>query len=241
MQISTFTRSTKKGFTLIELLTVIAIIGILAAILIPVVSSVRESARASKCLSNLRQIGLSLALYTDDHDGRFPFRIGGTGAVQWSRQLEDYGLPTRSQNPTLDHEVFVCPSAEYPVPNHEINRSYTTTGAMQGGNNREGGGGTISERADVYGIYEPTQSYLVAEAHNNTDSDSNSRSNQRWNDISRDLRAPSPARTTRIAFWHNDQTNLLRADMGSVRTMSFTEFQNDLELWQWQGTRPPLQ
>ncbi len=130
MQISTFTRSTNKGFTLIELLTVIAIIGILAAILIPVVSSVRESARATQCLSNLRQIGLSLALYTDDHDGRFPFPIGGAGATQWSRQLHEYGLPIRSQSPTLDHEVFVCPSAEYPVSHDQINRTYTTTGAM---------------------------------------------------------------------------------------------------------------
>lgn len=51
-------RSHRGAFTLIELLTVIAIIGILAAILIPVVSRVRQSARESVGLSNLRQIGL---------------------------------------------------------------------------------------------------------------------------------------------------------------------------------------
>jgi len=60
------------GFTLIELLTVIAIIGILAAILIPVVSSVRESARTSQCASNLRQIGNGILLYVDDNTGRTP-------------------------------------------------------------------------------------------------------------------------------------------------------------------------
>ncbi len=65
------TRSS-RAFTLIELLTVIAIIGILAAILIPVVGAVRDSARASKCISNLRQMRNGIALYANDHNGVAP-------------------------------------------------------------------------------------------------------------------------------------------------------------------------
>lgn len=65
-------RAKSSGFTLIELLTVIAIIGILAAILIPVVGAVRSAARTAVCKSNLREIGSALLLYAGDHDDRFP-------------------------------------------------------------------------------------------------------------------------------------------------------------------------
>ena len=61
--------SKSKGFTLIELLVVIAIIALLAAILFPVFSQARESARGTQCRSNLKQIGTALAMYRDDYDG----------------------------------------------------------------------------------------------------------------------------------------------------------------------------
>ncbi len=62
----------RRGFTLIELLVVIAIIAILAAILFPVFSMARESAKRSKCLSNLRQISTAIQLYKDNWAGSFP-------------------------------------------------------------------------------------------------------------------------------------------------------------------------
>ena len=67
-----FKRRRVSGFTLIELLTVIAIIGILAAILIPVVARVRLAADRAVATSNLRSIGQAIALYVDDHDGFLP-------------------------------------------------------------------------------------------------------------------------------------------------------------------------
>ncbi len=60
----------RQGFTLIELLTVIAIIGILATILIPVAGRVRESARSAQCVSNLRQWHQAWSLYAVDNDDR---------------------------------------------------------------------------------------------------------------------------------------------------------------------------
>lgn len=67
-----FSAYSRKGFTLIELLVVIAIIAILAAILFPVFTQAREAAKGSKCINNLKQIGLAMQSYIDDCDGRFP-------------------------------------------------------------------------------------------------------------------------------------------------------------------------
>jgi prepilin-type N-terminal cleavage/methylation domain-containing protein/prepilin-type processing-associated H-X9-DG protein len=62
----------RRGFTLIELLVVIAIIAILAAILFPVFAQAREKARASACLSNLKQLGTALMMYGQDYDENMP-------------------------------------------------------------------------------------------------------------------------------------------------------------------------
>ena len=61
-----------RAFTLIELLVVIAIIAILAAILFPVFAQARERARAISCLSNMKQIGVSLQMYGQDYDEKMP-------------------------------------------------------------------------------------------------------------------------------------------------------------------------
>ncbi|WP_043582385.1 type II secretion system protein [Geminisphaera colitermitum] len=61
-----------RAFTLIELLTVIAIIGILAAIILPVTASVRTKARAAQCKSNIRQWAVAAQLYAADNGGKLP-------------------------------------------------------------------------------------------------------------------------------------------------------------------------
>ncbi len=61
-----------RAFTLVELLVVMAIIGILAALLLPTLGRSKESARAVGCLSNLRQIGVALQLYIQENNNRLP-------------------------------------------------------------------------------------------------------------------------------------------------------------------------
>lgn len=88
MKKSTLARSSSvAAFTLIELLTVIAIIGILAAILIPTVSSVREKARQTQCANNLRQWGMAINLYAAENKNTY--YIVNNRDVAWSQVGRD--------------------------------------------------------------------------------------------------------------------------------------------------------
>ena len=135
-----------RGFTLIELLVVIAIIAILAAILFPVFARARENARRTSCMSNLKQIGLGIMQYAQDHDERYP---GWVEMGNFCNATADAGKPCRkfSVNPgdsptgtawgngfkrtwmdfiypyTKSTQIFVCPSsvAEADDPSYGYN------------------------------------------------------------------------------------------------------------------------
>lgn len=107
---NTALQTPRRAFTLIELLTVIAIIGILAAIIIPTLGSIRQTAHASVCLSNVRQIALACTVYTNENKGRFPDAGSGSDPL-WARTLSSYLSAPAAQRSS----IFVCPGAAIPV------------------------------------------------------------------------------------------------------------------------------
>jgi len=91
------------GFTLIELLSVIAIIAILAAILLPALSSARERSRGIFCLNNTRQLTLAWQLYADDHEGFLPYNLGMAGSsfrtnLNWVNNVMTWDLSPDNTN-----------------------------------------------------------------------------------------------------------------------------------------------
>jgi len=131
----------RRAFTLIELLVVIAIIAILAAILFPVFARAREAARQSSCVSNLKQLGTSLMMYTQDFDemlpGAAPYNAGSpyahwvlawnNGAGQNTPQPGPFPVDQGALYSYVKNvQVYTCPSDS----NAKIKRlSYTMNAA----------------------------------------------------------------------------------------------------------------
>jgi len=81
-------RAARRGFTLIEILVVIAIVAVLAAMLFPTLAKARASAQRVSCLSNMRQIGMAIQMYTMGHAERMPGP--GPSGREWPLSLQPY-------------------------------------------------------------------------------------------------------------------------------------------------------
>ncbi|WP_309386227.1 prepilin-type N-terminal cleavage/methylation domain-containing protein [Cerasicoccus frondis] len=111
-------KNNHSGFTLVELLTIIAIVGVMASLLIPVVGTIRQSAKRSVCASNLRQLSSASLLYSNEHDGELiatPFQEEGK---YWFRQVYPY---LDNQETKVTSAVFQCPNDESAIQAFENN------------------------------------------------------------------------------------------------------------------------
>lgn len=171
-------RHAVTGFTLIELLVVISIVALLAAILFPVFGRARENARRSSCQSNLKQLGLAFAQYSQDYDEYYPLANGNSTSVNelvsWDKLIAPYGGTTVAQ--TKAPTVFSCPSDSLKRSGtNETTRSYSMVQANLNTTNY----GVVpyrtvtvvgSETFTIYGgrhlneVEKPSETFLLAEA-----------------------------------------------------------------------------
>jgi len=166
-----------KAFTLVEILVVVAIIGILAALLFPMGKSMIEKGNSAKCVNNLRQIGVAIQQYAAENDGFFPYSAGykygdTSGATSftfstWQAPLAYY-LGIGQLSPSTPYTTL--PSYDNPKAKHPFNCPSCKTGFRTYTANKYAMGflpsGTTSPypRRNPLAFQRPTQLILITDS-----------------------------------------------------------------------------
>ena len=165
-------RRSSPAFTLIELLVVIAIIAILAGLLLPALAAAKDSARRTRCTSNLRQLSFAAQMYWDEFDGRcFRYRGPATngGDQFWFGWLERGAEGQRAFDATqgalfpylAGRGVEICPSLNYQSPRFKPKAN----GAAYGyGYNLALSAGASQPPVNLARVGRPTETLVFADA-----------------------------------------------------------------------------
>lgn len=191
-----------SAFTLVELLVVIAVIGILSALLLPALARAQSKGQSIACLNNLRQLAIATQLYADDFQGRLPYNLGAAdtknsvrygGFRNWANNVMSWELDEDNTNTTWlakgglgpylsgKTEIFSCP-ADRAVSESQRNAGWTHRVRSYSMNAMVGNAGSFS--------YEGYNS-----------------NNPRYTQFFKDSEVPDPARIFVFVEEHPDSIN----------------------------------
>lgn len=233
----------RGGFTLIELLTVIAVIGVLVAILIPVVGVTRASARKAECTSNQRQIVTALRLHAAENRDMLPITNIESGSP-WTRSETFLAyLPMQQRGGSgsgkWEHPVLICPSVSRPTDGAsvmDIRETYNSSAAMNGPNAEGELGMSETVPRRLVTITNPASTPILIEGKLIGPTYVNSGYFARWGSHVRLDLGVAPDATRRLDYPHRGAMNVAMVD-GSVRSWTPADFVAKVDELVWRGVK----
>ena len=245
------TTSGVRAFTLIELLVVIAIIAILAAMLLPALAKAKSKAQQISCVSNLKQVGVGLVLYTTDFNDFFPpiksYEIPGnplSPSQSWAKTLGPYLKQKGGSFTAQANKVFICASAKYTsaagtLSGDSLSQTYSAAGSLNGLNPSNGKAAIEETPRKSQMRFQATETILVVEAKLQDGSTNGCRSHIDWSLSSglgcrNDLLAPDAAGRHFLDFRHasGDSMDVLYGDY-SVRSPKYKNAATTWTQYMW--------